>query len=107
ALLDMTGEMTVEAWINPQSGELAGGGLISKMDSVQGGWFTLHNGALGRVSFYLAPPGGGGADISSPDGSVPQAQWSHVAFVASAGTMHIFVNGQEVASAQAPLLTPN
>lgn len=106
--LDITGDMTVEAWINTES--TASGGLraiASKWDDVAGNqrsWIFYISEFAGQyyLALYTASTGGGGDDIAASETVwLPtNGVWYHVAAVydASAGEVKLYVNGSQQGS---------
>jgi hypothetical protein len=104
ASLDLTGAMTVEAWVYP--------------DTPAKVWQTIAiKEAAGGLSYALYGSGEGAepnawwgsGSLYAPAGrSLPAASWTHVAVTAGAGTMRLYLNGQQVATRSiAGSLTPS
>src|SRR5262249_25168370 len=101
--LDLTTAVTLEAWINPSSlsPEHGHGAIIDKSgDGARN--YGLFVTSTGRLLLSYINAGGGGIELRSAANLVPAGQFSHVAGVIDTtpglAMMHIYVNGQMVAS---------
>lgn len=94
-----TGDFTIEMWINPQT---------QNGDSSYKVFFDQRNSAL-DPSIYLDYINGAGSPghvrlhfganmLVSPDNSVPETQWSHIAVVRQSSIIKLFINGTLVDS---------
>ncbi len=98
---DLTGDVTMEAWVRPD--RLIGSWmpLFFKGDSVsshnRGYSLWLNNSGY----LHLSTSDGSNQTISTPSGLIPSDTWSHVAAVIDRtnGTMSVYVNGELSASA--------
>ena len=92
--LDLKDALTVTAWIYPDSLSVPGHdslySILSKDNNYE--FHIQNNGAL----YWWW----GNGSFTTGAGVIPSQSWSHVAFVYSkaAGTMQVYVNGQQVAS---------
>jgi hypothetical protein len=86
--LGITGPMTIEAWLFPESVPDAEPGIAGK--SI--GSYALTFFRTGGCYWYLS---GGGNYVAAP---LDLGNWSHVAATFDETTMRLFVNGKEVAS---------
>jgi len=92
--LNITGSLTVEAWINATSWKpnVWEGTIVGKENSDNKG-YILRCGNNGKLSFIF----GSGTWHEVVSGSVlPLNQWTHVAGVYNGSTMFIYVNGVQV-----------
>lgn len=97
--LDFIEGMTVAAWVNIDDGS-ALMNMISCAEDVprpKGGWTLCYS--YGRVIFRAVDSAGKLHSIASPEQSVPARVWVHVAAVADATMLRLYLNGVEVASA--------
>jgi serine/threonine protein kinase len=101
--LDLTTAVTLEAWINPSSLANGYGGIINK-----GGDHTRNYGLLvrpdgGLLLSYINQGGKGHLNLETVANLVPVGQFSHVAGVidTAGNVMHVYVNGQVVATRHA------
>lgn len=89
--LEMTGALTVEAWVFPRGpGSGAFGGMIVSKE----GEYSLGRAPDGRINFALANTSPGWVTVTT-DAIVPEDLWSHVALVYSATSeeVAIYLNG--------------
>jgi hypothetical protein len=101
--LDITGDLSVEAWINLESLPSGSNHVIaSKWDdngNDERSWIFYVSEAAGTyyISFYNSSTGGGGGDIANVyvTWTPSTATWYHLAMAydASAGTVDFYVNG--------------
>lgn len=96
---DFTQGMTVAAWVNIESSSALMNILSCAEDlpHPKGGWTLCYS--YRRVIFRAVDSAGKLQTIASPEQSVPARVWVHVAAVADATTLRIYLNGVEVASA--------
>ncbi len=98
ASLNLTGNLTISAWINPHS---YGGGnygrLLDKGNGPSGRGFSLMLNGNNRDIGYMTY---GGAYVSSNDGVIDLNTWTHVCFVYDKVNQMVrfFVNGQDAGS---------
>lgn len=89
-----TGDFTIEAWINPDA--LSGYNSIIADD-------TYSSGSTPNAwCFYLdgtSLDGWKGGSSILTGGTLTVGQWHHVAWTRSSGTMYLFLDGQQVATA--------
>jgi hypothetical protein len=108
--LDITGDLTVEAWVKfeslPSGGEMV---VASKWDdngSNDRSWFFYTQEAAGTyyIAFYNSSTGGGGGDIANKfvTWTPSTATWYHLAMAydASAGTVDFYLNGSQQGTQQ-------
>jgi MSHA biogenesis protein MshQ len=90
ALLDITDELTVMAWVRPSAYPAAGGlkTIVSKDQN-----YEFHLNSAGRINWWW---GGGARELTSA-GAVPLNAWTHVAIVYSrAGAFQrIYIDGAQ------------
>jgi hypothetical protein len=96
---DFTQGMTVTAWVKIESSSALMNILSCAEDlpNPQGGWTLCYS--FGRVIFRAVDSAGKLHAIASPEQSVPARVWVHIAAVADATTLRIYLNGVEEASA--------
>jgi len=87
------GDFTVEFWVWPTSGGMAGGNTMSLLDygfinSGSYGFWVWHNGA--QVSVYWS---GSGGNINLGGTNLTASSWNHIAVVRDNDTLRLFVNG--------------
>jgi hypothetical protein len=94
ANLDITDELTLEAWIKPDTASI--GGIITKFGSGNGYGMFYRGGLGGRVDGWF---GDGLAfhQVLSP-GSIPLGVWTHMAFTYDGTDMNLYVDGALVNS---------
>ncbi len=93
-----TNAITIIAWVYANARTRWGSIAKNWGDDVQG---QFHFGLLGNEGRLQVHVGGTGSDISrgaAEPGLLPLHQWHHVAFVADAGTITLYRNGQIVAT---------
>lgn len=98
ATLNLTGSLTISAWINPRSfGGKSFGRILDKGNGPAGRGFSLMldgvNGDVGYMSY-------GGAYVSSDDNVIALDTWTHVcaAYNHQNQTLTFYVNGQAAGS---------
>lgn len=98
ASLNLTGSLTLSAWINPRSyGEGNYGRIIDKGDGSSGRGFSLMlNGTNGNVGYMTY----GGTYVSSDNNVVELNTWTHVCvtYDKQAQTVTFYLNGQAAGS---------
>ena len=106
--LDITGDLTVEAWVKLGATTNPNGGIVAKWRSVSGAldqrsYFLRMDGA--KLRFGVSSDGtNAGIHHRTTTASLPTGEWLHLAAVydtdpvASARSMKIFVNGTESAT---------
>ena len=95
--LDITGDITIEAWIKPES-LTDFDVIISKDDVGVSRSFTLHLKADGAIHTYIFGVGGSGQiETETSAGIITAGVWSHIVMVfdVSADTVKIYLNGVE------------
>ncbi|HLL76958.1 MAG TPA: LamG-like jellyroll fold domain-containing protein, partial [Pyrinomonadaceae bacterium] len=97
-VLDITGDLTIDAWINP-SGSFGGGvTIVTKRDADNSDvTYDLYLGPDGRLNF-ASQQGGGGFIAVTTSAAIPQNQWTHVAAAIAGANLKLYVNGVESAS---------
>ena len=93
--LQLTGSMTIEAWINAAANPADDGQIVAKSDSA-GGWQFKTSPDTGPHTFGVAVSGSTGAHTQRYSTTVRALNtWYHVAGVydAAAGTLSTYVNG--------------
>jgi hypothetical protein len=102
--LDQGEEVTLEAWVRPTT---AGGwqALLAKEDSASPGYsYILYaQDEQKRVASYLAAGSGEGGADSEP-GALSVNTWTHVALTDDGAHARLYLNGELVATGQAPSL---
>lgn len=88
--LDITGAITIAAWINPTAFPIGFGGIVTKFGSNTGYGMFFTN--LGGVDGFTGH-GFGFSWVQGTSGSVPLAEFSHVAMTHDGSTLTIYVNG--------------
>jgi ABC-type dipeptide/oligopeptide/nickel transport system permease subunit len=90
--LNMTGSITIEAWINADTWNAnAWGGTIVSKDNTDNTGYALRCGNNGMLSFVI---GSGGAWHEVLSGSIMSSgRWNYVVGVYDGATMSIYVNG--------------
>ena len=109
--LDVTGDITINAWINPitpysgypttprtivQKQSLSVNGIIS---------YGLFLEADGRLSFTSQQAGGAIGRVSA-NASIPEKKWSHIAVTISDNTLQFYVDGARLSAVQYPFPRP-
>jgi len=97
ATLDVTGTITLAAWVKRNSGDTTGErGIISK-----GGVYNLicYDDGKARVEIHI---GGGIRALRSDNVVVTTGAWFHVAGTYDGSDMHLYINGVEVAPSPDP-----
>jgi hypothetical protein len=92
--IDLTGNMTVSAWVKPNSLNTFATVLMKAYYSSWNDGYGLANlnGGTNEISFYVGQWSGGAT------GYIPLNQWSHLAGTFDNVTVKLFVNGQLNAS---------
>ena len=96
---NLTGSMTIEAWVKPDRYNDTWTPLLQKSDGEGGRQYALYLNANGSLHFSTTRAGTDSySTLQSDRDLVPVGEWSHVAAVVdrSAGRMRIYVNGEEV-----------
>jgi hypothetical protein len=93
ASLNITGSITIEAWINADTwNDYYWGGTIAAKENTDKTGYDLRCGEIGRLSFVI---GIGGAWHEVVSGLVMSTGvWNHVAGVYDGSTMSIYINGK-------------
>ncbi len=102
--LDITTQLTIEAWINPNqfAASTTGNSIFCKHSwgsSMYG--YVLRCGGSGQLSFNIAGVSGspvGWKEVISPAGALLLDTWQHVAGVFDGTVMKIYINGQPAGS---------
>lgn len=95
---DFTQGMTAAAWV-----KIKGGGALMNilscaedLSNPKGGWTLCYS--YGRAIFRAVDSAGKLQTLASPKDSVPASVWVHIAAVADASSLRIYLNGVEAAS---------
>ena len=88
-----TTNRTFEAWVYVQNSASANMCILDYGLNAVGSRNTFSVGPGDKLVFIS---GGTNANISSPNGTFPIAQWNHVAFVLDNGVGYLYVNGSQV-----------
>ncbi len=91
SLFDITGNITLEAWVFPTSSCTSDQGIISKFNS-----YMLYCG--GGAWKYVFDADGASWSGTGTTIAIRQNEWQHVAFVKSSTTLFIYINGQLLAT---------
>lgn len=92
--LNITDEVTIEAWINPQKAHL--GRIVSKWDSPTNNRSYLLSFLNGHLEFFISPYGSAAYEYITSSTTIETNRWSHVvATRESDGIMRLFINGVE------------
>ena len=108
--LNLTGSLTISAWINPRSyGQSNYGRIVDKGDGAGNRGFSLMVNGTGQNFGYLTY---GGDYVSSNDNVISLNTWTHIcaAYDEQKKTITFFVNGQEAGTssyARSPAATDN
>lgn len=101
ATLNPKDEITVEAWIKPES---FGTNIYDNSIFCKHGWgsgnagYVLRCGASGGVSFNVASSGGNWQEADSKSGLMATGKWYHVAGTFDGDTVTVYLNGVVVAT---------
>lgn len=90
-LLDIADQLTVTAWVNPESLPSSGLRTIVSKDNN----FEFHIDNNGQIFWWW---GGGSNQLRSTGTALPVSTWSHIAITYISGTQKIYINGIERAS---------
>jgi hypothetical protein len=95
---DVTQGMTVSAWVKINGGSALMNILSCAEDlpNPKGGWTLCYS--YGTVIFRAVDAAGKLQTLASPKDSVPAGAWVHIAAVAEAATLRLYLNGVEAAS---------
>jgi len=104
--LDITGDLSIEAWINPASFGItsAQGSIVCKHGWSSGeGGYVLRAGAQGELSFNIGGIDTNGQptswiEVASPVNAITLNTWTHVAGTFNGDSLNIYVSGQLVAT---------
>lgn len=98
--ITLTGDFTVEAWIQRTAFATNYSVVIYGDTNTQ---LALDNGANGNVSIYL--PGASGSGSLSVTNAIPDFGWHHVAWVRQSGTVRIYVDGVQKGASPTTITT--
>jgi hypothetical protein len=97
ASLDLTGAMTLEAWVNPSA--LSGWRTVLMKEGASALSYSLYaNDNMPKPAVYARIAGDSSSMGNSGTSSLPVNTWTHLAATYDGGSLRIFVNGSEVAS---------
>ncbi|MBI3143384.1 MAG: hypothetical protein HYZ16_11210 [Bacteroidetes bacterium] len=99
--LNPTKEITVEAWIKPDTfaKDSWGNSIFCKHGWAKGNsGYVLRCGSTGKASFNIASSSGSWVEVISPSWALRSGQWSHVAGVFDGKAVTLYVNGIKVGS---------
>lgn len=106
AALDITGNITIEAWINP---ETVGGGaraiVSKKSNDTAPTTFFFHLQDDGTLAFSARREDGSNFLVAST-GTIPPNTFTHVAATMRGNTVTLYINGAESGSGTTDLLRP-
>ncbi|MFH1790266.1 MAG: LamG-like jellyroll fold domain-containing protein [bacterium] len=88
--LDITGPITIDAWINKNSN--GNDYIVSKWGTGNNRSYYLQARSDGSLRFEVRN-GGSNAQINSPASSISTGQWHHVAAVYDGTYLHLFIDG--------------
>ena len=96
SVLDLTGSLSLEFWINPLYDVTLFTGLIGKGDDT----YVIRRNGLGRGLRFEVRGGDGGNVTLNSSYQLPALEWTHVVAVydAEAGQMRMYFNGQQDAN---------
>lgn len=96
--LQITGNITVCAWVLFDSVPTSSKGILSKYTTVsdQRSWLLYRTSSEWRL--LISPDGTNGFTISSSSSSVSASQWYHIAGVYDGSTIKLYLDGVEVDS---------
>jgi len=89
--LDITGNITLEAWIKPAS--INTYGIISKIDGSGIGAYGLWTRSTGSFEILLDNPDGGWINASSPVNTLRTNEWNHLVGLWNGTQMKVYHNG--------------
>ena len=97
ASLDLTGRMTLEAWVKPQ----AGSGKRTILAKLGRGSTAYALNAATHAGGAGGDAGIGGRKSVTAPADLPLGTWTHIALTYDGSTLRLFFNGAEVATASA------
>jgi hypothetical protein len=89
--LDISNNITMSAWVNPDSLTTDHATIATKVDSY---FFQVHsNGTVAVYTYYNDSGSRGSSSYTYSNTSIPSDSWSHIAFVEENGTRKIYIDG--------------
>ena len=108
ASLDMTGDMTIEFWMNPNI--WVAGGACRIIDSSDGGWskgWLVGQDGGPRLFYITAQAGGVKQQSFANPTAITAGVWQHVVIIRSGATATFYVNGVNQTQSSATHIDPD
>lgn len=94
--LDLTGSVTVEAWVK-HAGGAGKQVIVDKYDASAQGYQLAYDATAGTVSF-IVDDGAGNGTTTTAVFTLPTTEWTHLAGVYTGSTAFLYINGIQLAS---------